>query len=109
MAKLYLNKAKQPKQKKEKEVKSILHCEDCAHATPDMKFENLSLEGKPTLLICPFDKWKKLFKEPACEENFKPKAKPEPTPQVVEVPKDKIETTINNNNKPAQSEQLAFF
>ena len=104
MAKLYLNKTKQPKQKKEKVVKPILHCEDCAHATPDMKFENLSLEGKPTLLICPFDKWKKLFKEPACKSNFKPKAEP-----VVEAPKDKIETTINNNNKPAQPEQLTFF
>lgn len=108
MARLFRNTSKQPAPKKaKKEVAQVPHCEDCAHATPDMKFENLSLEGKPTLLICPFDKWKKLFKEPACKSNFKPKA--EPTPQVVEAPKDKIETTINNNNKPAQPEQLAFF
>ena len=81
MAKLFKNKSKQPSQpKKEKEVKSILHCEDCAHATPDMKFENLSLTGEPTLLICPFSQWKKLFKEPACKENFKPKYEPEPEP-----------------------------
>lgn len=60
--------------KKKQDNKPIFHCEDCAHATPDMKFENLSLEGNPTLLICPFDKWKKLFKEPACEEHFKHKS-----------------------------------
>lgn len=79
MAKLFRNTNKQPSTPKPKrEEKVVYHCEDCAHATPDMKFENLSLDGKPTLLSCPFDRWKKLFKEPACRENFKPKGTEEP-------------------------------
>lgn len=78
MARLFKNTSKPSQPKKVKEAKQIFHCEDCAHATPDMKFENLSLKGEPTLLICPFDKWKKLFKEPACKDNFKPKNEPEP-------------------------------
>lgn len=95
MARLFRNKQPaQPKVKKEKQVAPVLHCEDCAHATPDMKFENLSLEGKPTLLICPFDKWKKLFKEPACKRNFKPKGEPEPEPK-----SEQQELILNDNNQ----------
>lgn len=59
--------------KKQKEVIPQHYCEECYYAKPDYKFENLSIEGKPTLLICPFDKWKKLFKEKACK-NFKQKS-----------------------------------
>lgn len=29
-------------------------CGECEHGKPDYKFENLSLEGKPTLVRCPF-------------------------------------------------------
>jgi hypothetical protein len=44
------------------------YCRDCMYGVPDMKFENLSLEGKPTLLKCPYNEWKKLFNEPACKK-----------------------------------------
>lgn len=43
--------------KKEKTV-IVRHCRDCVHSTPDMKFENLSLKGEPTLLSCPFKEWR---------------------------------------------------
>ena len=99
MARLFRNKSSQSSQKvkKEKQVVPVLHCEDCAHATPDMKFENLSLDGKPTLLICPFDKWKKLFKEPACDK-FKPISEPEPEePVMQEISLDNIK--LNDDNQ----------
>lgn len=98
MARLFRNTSKQPTPKKaKKEVAQVPHCEDCAHATPDMKFENLSLEGKPTLLICPFDKWKKLFKEPACKENFKPKYEPEPEDNTLTLSLDNVK--LNDDNQ----------
>lgn len=43
---------------KKKNETVIRYCRDCALSTPDMKFENLSLDGKPTLLSCPERKWK---------------------------------------------------
>ena len=49
------------------EVK-LFYCKDCRFGEPDMKFENLSFDGKPTLLKCPYSQWKKLFNEPACKE-----------------------------------------
>ena len=58
--------------KKKQDDKPVFHCEDCAHATFDTKFENLSVNGEPTLLVCPFSQWRKLFKEIACD-NFKHK------------------------------------
>lgn len=36
----------------------VRRCRDCALSTPDMRFENLSLEGEPTLLSCPHRRWK---------------------------------------------------
>lgn len=33
-------------------------CDDCAHGTFDMQQKNLSITGKPTLIICPFQKYK---------------------------------------------------
>lgn len=47
-------------------------CINCAHATPDTKFENLNLEGGPTLVRCPFQTFARIVDEPACEE-YKPK------------------------------------
>ena len=59
--------------KQEKVVeKKRYYCKDCKFGEPDMKFENLSLDGKPTLLKCPYSEWKKLFNEFACS-NFKHK------------------------------------
>ena len=34
-------------------------CGECAHGTYDMQFKNLSITGQPTLVICPFNKYKK--------------------------------------------------
>lgn len=53
--------------------KPKVYCRDCIHATEDRKFENLSLDGKATLLICDIIKWpKRLITEVGCE-NFKHK------------------------------------
>lgn len=41
-------------------------CWNCSHATPDMKFENFDLDGNPTLVRCPFEKYARIRTEPAC-------------------------------------------
>lgn len=47
----------------------VRYCRDCVHSTPDMKFENLSLSGEPTLLSCPFQQWKLVITTTAvCKE-----------------------------------------
>jgi len=43
---------------KKKNEKVIRFCRDCVLSTPDMKFENLSLDGEPTLLSCPHRQWR---------------------------------------------------
>lgn len=43
-------------------------CGTCAYATPDRKFENLSLNGEPTLVSCPFRRWKQNVGQIACIE-----------------------------------------
>ena len=55
--------------KKQVEEKQSVFCKDCAFATPDLKFENLSLSGKPTLLYCerhPFPK--RLINQEGCND-----------------------------------------
>lgn len=50
------------------------YCGECALAVADYKFENLSLEGKPTLVSCPYSgKYKKVVSEVACNK-FQPKS-----------------------------------
>lgn len=51
---------------KKKKAETIKYCRDCKHASFDMQFKNLSLDGKPTLIVCPFQKWKKVVTERAC-------------------------------------------
>jgi hypothetical protein len=41
-------------------------CGECGQGTFDMKVENLSLEGKPTLVSCPFQPFKMVVSERAC-------------------------------------------
>ena len=41
-------------------------CINCKHATPDMKFENLDLDGNPTLVRCPFEPFARIRSEVAC-------------------------------------------
>jgi hypothetical protein len=54
--------------KKQKQPETV-YCRDCRHATPDMQFKNLSVDGKPTLLICDIIKWpKKVISEKGCEK-----------------------------------------
>lgn len=54
-------------------AKPDAYCRDCAFATEDWKFENLSLEGKPTLLKCSVHtERKRIVSEKGCN-NFKAK------------------------------------
>lgn len=60
--------------KKQKAPEIVHYCKDCKHATEDWKFENLSLDGRPTLLICDIIGWpKRLINERACKDYY-PKA-----------------------------------
>lgn len=44
-------------------------CSECKLGTPDLKEENMSIEGKPTLIICSLRPWPKhLVSERACED-----------------------------------------
>lgn len=59
--------------KKQQEPNIIHHCGECALGIADTKHENLSLEGKPTLVSCPQSGvFKKVVSEVACN-NFKDK------------------------------------
>ena len=59
--------------KKQQEPTIIHHCGECALGVYDMNFVNLSLDGKPTLVSCPYSgKYKKVVSEIACN-NFKEK------------------------------------
>ncbi len=51
---------------------TVHHCGECALGIADTKHENLSLDGKPTLVSCPQSKYKKVVSEIACK-NFKEK------------------------------------
>ena len=51
---------------KKKKSKTIKYCRDCKHGTFDMQFKNLSIDGKPTLIICPFQTWKGVVTDRAC-------------------------------------------
>lgn len=54
---------------KKKVEKEKVYCDDCAYAAYDQKFENMSLDGKPTLIICPFKEWKIVVGSVGCD-NF---------------------------------------
>jgi len=41
-------------------------CGECANGTPDYKFENLSLDGKPTLVSCPYKPYKQVVTQKSC-------------------------------------------
>ena len=43
-------------------------CGMCVHATPDYKFENLSINGEPTLVSCPFRMYKQNINQRGCVE-----------------------------------------
>lgn len=47
-------------------------CGECAHGTLDWKFDNLSLDGKPTLVKCPYKPYKQVVSEKSCNL-FRPK------------------------------------
>ena len=47
-------------------------CGECGHGKYDWKFVNLSVEGKPTLVICPYKQYKMVVSERGCNL-FKPK------------------------------------
>jgi len=47
-------------------------CWNCEFATIDTKFENLDLEGNPTLVRCPRERYARIRSEEACR-HFKMK------------------------------------
>ena len=49
-------------------------CVNCEHATLDTKFANLDLDGRPTIVHCPFSKRSRIRNEQACSEHFKQRA-----------------------------------
>lgn len=56
------------------ETPAYLHeiCDTCAHATFDYKFHNLSIYGKPTLVICDLHPFPKIVVgTKACPEYIK--------------------------------------
>lgn len=54
--------------KKNYEQAVIHHCGECRLAIPDRKFENVSLDGKPTLVSRPYSgRFKKVVTEKACK------------------------------------------
>lgn len=60
--------------KKVAEEKPIVLCRDCSFAIEDWKFENLSVDGKPTLLKCSIHtERKRIINEQGCRD-FKMKA-----------------------------------
>lgn len=59
--------------KKEETKKAVLYCRDCAHSVPNMKFENLSVNGEPTLLSCPYKKWRMVITTTETCKEYKPK------------------------------------
>lgn len=64
---------------KKKNEKVIRFCRDCALSKPDMKFENLSLEGKPTLLSCPYREWRMVICTTDVCSHYEDKGKPSET------------------------------
>lgn len=59
--------------KKQQQETIIRYCRDCVHSTPDMKFANLSLEGKPTLLSCPYKEWRIIINTTEVCDKYKEK------------------------------------
>ena len=55
--------------KRKQEPETANYCVDCAHATVNTKFENLSVDGKPTLLNCNLHtERRRLIDEKACKD-----------------------------------------
>lgn len=48
-------------------------CEECIHATYDMQHKNLSIYGKPTLIICALHPFPKIVVGSLACENYKKK------------------------------------
>lgn len=48
-------------------------CDTCAHATFDYKFHNLSIYGKPTLVICDLHPFPKIVVGTRACSEYKPK------------------------------------
>ena len=50
-------------------------CEECIHAIYDMQHKNLSIHGKPTLIICALHPFPKIVVGTRACENYKQKNK----------------------------------
>lgn len=59
--------------KKKKADEPVRYCRDCEHSVPDMKFENLSVDGEPTLLSCPYKEWRMVINTTETCDNYKHK------------------------------------
>lgn len=53
-----MNHIKSKQKTEPKKVTEPQLCVNCKHSSFDQKFENLSITGTPTLMICPFEQWK---------------------------------------------------
>lgn len=60
-----------PPRKKSAEQTHI--CDECAHGTYDTQFKNLSIYGKPTLIICEIVKHPKIVVGSTACDKFKTK------------------------------------
>ncbi len=50
-------------------------CDTCRHATYDMQHKNLSIHGKPTLIICALHPFPKIVVGTKACENYKQKTR----------------------------------
>ena len=67
---------RQPKQTKVRGTPEAVpnqHCDTCRHATYDMQHKNLSIYGKPTLIICALHPFPKIVVGSLACENYKKK------------------------------------
>ncbi len=61
------NIMKKPSKRSKAANDIVYYCRNCKYSKEDWKFENLSVDGRPTLLICDIIGWpKRLINEKAC-------------------------------------------
>jgi len=70
--------------KKQKEPDIVRYCKDCIHSEPNMKFENLSVNGEPTLLSCPYQEWRMLITTTEVCDKYEDNLEPTVTEEVIE-------------------------
>lgn len=62
---------KHPAARRNTEERPLVYCDTCRHATYDMQQKNLSIYGKPTLIICALHPFPKIVVGSLACENYK--------------------------------------